>query len=810
MSRRRTRCRGFTLLPVVLAMTLVAATAFLLNRDNGLNAEMISTQMDSDRARLAAEAGLQAANARVQSSGCSGGFPVAGTPVVNANFGGASYSAYATSGSGNTTSLVSTGTFNGTSTTLTRNNVYVYQTTPLTYTLQPGATAGLDTAIDSSTEKNYGADNALSIKKGQQNLLFKFDLSAFPAGSRPVSATLSIYGSGGLAIDVEFFRMTSAWVEGTSASSPLDGATWNTSNGSTAWTPGGNYHPVRLNAANSGSVLNSWASFDATAITSAWLSGQYPNHGLLVKSTGELGTYKFTSSDDSNAARRPKIEFNYLVPCGATGPVDTPHGSVTLNSTADSFNDSLLTQNNSGASSALKVSYTPTRENRLLISFDTSSVPAGAIVQSATLRMYVSSIASATANPKSVWANAINESWVEGAGNNTSKVCPTATAGTSWNYRTNCSNWSFIHPPNTATAWTVMAPMPTARTNHMVATVNGKIYTIGGYNPVGGYFNTVEEYDPATNTWTAKAPMPTKRSDAAAAVVNGKIYVMGGTINGTSALNVNEVYDPATNTWATKAVMPTGRMFLGATVANSKIYAIGGAKTTSPVRNNEEYDPAANTWVTKTQMPTARKYLSVQSVNGKVYAMGGYTGFASLSTNEEYNPATNAWANKASMPVGTDSMASAVLGNKVYLIGGIQSISTTKTVRVYDVLNNSYTALADYAIPTSLPAAVSVNGYIYSMGGDDAVSVVYTGHYRYDPGLPVPVATAVDESTSASPLASGFSSGWITFEVKALVQEWVDGIRPNNGMVIYTDVPDQLNINSRENNAKNPQLIVTY
>ena len=196
---------GFTLLPVMLVMSLIAAIAFLLNRDNGMNTAMISAQMDADRARLAAEAGLQAANARVQSTGCTGGFPVIGTPVINNNFGGASYSAYATSASGNTTSLVSTGSFNGTSTTLTRNNVYVYQTAPVTYTLQPGATTGLDTAIDPSVEKNYGNDNALPIKKNQQNLLFKFDLSAFPAGSRPVSATLSVYGSGGLLIGVEFF-----------------------------------------------------------------------------------------------------------------------------------------------------------------------------------------------------------------------------------------------------------------------------------------------------------------------------------------------------------------------------------------------------------------------------------------------------------------------------------------------------------------------------------------------------------------------------------------------------------------------------
>ena len=63
---------GFTLLPVILTMSLIAAIAFLLNRDNGMNAEMAANQNDLAKARYAAEAGLQAVNYKVQSVGCGG------------------------------------------------------------------------------------------------------------------------------------------------------------------------------------------------------------------------------------------------------------------------------------------------------------------------------------------------------------------------------------------------------------------------------------------------------------------------------------------------------------------------------------------------------------------------------------------------------------------------------------------------------------------------------------------------------------------------------------------------------------------
>ncbi|MGB7815387.1 MAG: DNRLRE domain-containing protein [Methylotenera sp.] len=803
MRQRTIKMAGFTLLPVVLAMNLIAAIAFLLNRDNGMNTDMVVNQMNTDRARYAAEAGLQAANARVQSFSCAGGFPVIGTPITNSNFGGASYSAYATTSSGNTTNLVSTGTYNGTSVKLTRNNIYVYQSTPKTYTLQPNAAAGMDTYIITNSATNNGASGSLNLTATNFPLI-KFDLSMFPAGSRPVSSTLSLYANGGFLGYTHLYRMTGNWQEGTGASG--SGANWTTSNGTTLWlTAGGDYHPNVMTIVN-GSPGN-WLDFETTDLTSSWLNGSYPNYGVRFTPSTVFGSLTFTSSDNSDAAHWPKMTFNYMLPCSATGPSDPTGGTVTLSPAADGYDDTIALAANDGAAPTLRLLHSSTREARSLIQFDTSSIPAGSTVQSAKLRMYVNSIASPTTNLKSIWVNALNEPWVEGTGAN--KVCPSKpTAGSSWNYRTDCTNWSFIHPPNTAQAWTTMAKMPTARTNHMVATVNNKIYTIGGYNPVGGYFNTVEEYDPATNTWTAKAPMLTARSDAAVAVVNGKIYVFGGSTG--SASDKTEEYDPATNIWTTKKKMLSKRMYLAAAAVNNKIYVIGGAASTAAVKTNEEYDPATDTWTTKTLMTTARMYLSIQAVNGKIYAIGGWTGAASLTNNEMYDPSANTWTAKAVLSNGTDSMASAVLGNKIYLIGGMRGSSATNAVVMYDTLNNAYTAQLNYPVATDVPAAAAVNGYIYSMGGDDGVSVVYQSHYKFDPGIPTPVATASDESTAATPLAAGFTSGWINFDLKPLVQEWVDGVRPNNGVVIYTEVADQFSINSRENSSKNPQLIVTY
>ena len=94
------------------------------------------------------------------------------------------------------------------------------------------------------------------------------------------------------------------------------------------------------------------------------------------------------------------------------------------------------------------------------------------------------------------------------------------------------------------------------------------------------YFDGSKSYDPDnTAGWFTMAPMPTPRRAAAVATVNGKVYVMGGAIRDEApwvALNVTEEYDPKTNTWRERAPMPTARELMMAGVVDGKIYVVGG------------------------------------------------------------------------------------------------------------------------------------------------------------------------------------------------------------------------------------------
>ena len=82
-------------------------------------------------------------------------------------------------------------------------------------------------------------------------------------------------------------------------------------------------------------------------------------------------------------------------------------------------------------------------------------------------------------------------------------------------------------------AWTRMTSLSVARNHHTATVVDGKIYVLGGIattdNDVyGASTDRVDVYDPAADSWQQLASMPSVRSLHVAAVLDGKIYVIGG------------------------------------------------------------------------------------------------------------------------------------------------------------------------------------------------------------------------------------------------------------------------------------------
>jgi N-acetylneuraminic acid mutarotase len=194
-----------------------------------------------------------------------------------------------------------------------------------------------------------------------------------------------------------------------------------------------------------------------------------------------------------------------------------------------------------------------------------------------------------------------------------------------------CSSTEVDAYDTSTDTWTTVAPLPVGVADAAVATSHGKIYVFGGYNGEGNPYilDTVQIYNPRTNSWTSGTRTPSIR-DGATAVTgpDGDIYVIGGYSRRANISGIVKMYSPSTDSWTTKAPMPTARWFLaGALGKDGKIYAIGGSLTNADigVSTVEAYDPSTNTWATAPSLQVARSSLGAGSLGGRIYAVGGET-----------------------------------------------------------------------------------------------------------------------------------------------------------------------------------------
>jgi N-acetylneuraminic acid mutarotase len=203
-----------------------------------------------------------------------------------------------------------------------------------------------------------------------------------------------------------------------------------------------------------------------------------------------------------------------------------------------------------------------------------------------------------------------------------------------------------IYDPAT-NGWSVGAPMPYPAGSCASAVISNKIYVAGGLVGTGNGFSTnaAAVYDPALNVWTRIPPLPFTVSagmnHTASATDGEKIFVFGGRNvpnQADNGYNTVQIYDPGSNTWvsssdpgSTLAPLPQARGGMGKAIYyNGDFYIMGGetvssgGATADHVYNRVDiYNVASNAWRLGTPMPTARHGIYPALRGNRIYVVGG-------------------------------------------------------------------------------------------------------------------------------------------------------------------------------------------
>lgn len=261
------------------------------------------------------------------------------------------------------------------------------------------------------------------------------------------------------------------------------------------------------------------------------------------------------------------------------------------------------------------------------------------------------------------------------------------------------------------------------------ATAGDKIVFASGYIDKGIFgmshvpTNTVDIYQPKTNTWSAAILSEDHGYGGAVAAAGNKILYAGGTSRSGHSTSRVDIYDAVTNQWST-AELSRARSSMATAVAGSKAFFAGGWTNSVYSDRVDIYDAAMNAWATAS-LSQARIGFSAIAAGGKVFFAGGYKGFNQndqpddFSTRVDiYDIATNRWS-IAELSETRYGITVAAIGDKVFFAGGATSIDpyvSSNRVDVYDMATKTWSTTRLTEARSGIRAVTAGNKIVFAGG----------------------------------------------------------------------------------------------
>ena len=265
--------------------------------------------------------------------------------------------------------------------------------------------------------------------------------------------------------------------------------------------------------------------------------------------------------------------------------------------------------------------------------------------------------------------------------------------------------------------WSLREPLPEQTSEFGAASVNGFIFTAGGYQPQNN--RSLLMYDIKNNRWTRGPDLPKGTHHPAVVSVNNKLYVIGGHM----AENAVQIYDPVSKKWTQGKSIPTPRIAMANVVLNGKIHLIGGTASINQggiaLNAHEVYDPLKDSWQTRAPLPNPSEHVQAGVLKGRIHVVGGRNHFRNMDLNQIYNPANNSWSTGAAMNRARSGMGAVAFEKRLYVFGGEDLIgrAIVNSVERYDPDLNSWEILNPMIHFVHGSAAAVFQRFIYVSGG---------------------------------------------------------------------------------------------
>jgi N-acetylneuraminic acid mutarotase len=245
--------------------------------------------------------------------------------------------------------------------------------------------------------------------------------------------------------------------------------------------------------------------------------------------------------------------------------------------------------------------------------------------------------------------------------------------------------------------WRDLAPYPLAVRDTVAGSLDGTVYSFGGYGAAARAALTSSfRYDAEGDHWVPIADLPQPRQQPSGAFIDGRFVLAGGWGADEHPVAETVVYDPVTDSWSTAAPNPAPLAASGTAVLDGELYVVGGCLDNDCGRTDVlRYDPEADAWTRLADYPQNTAWTSCGGIRGKVYCAGGIGTGADKFAVFAYDPQADSWTRVADLPLDMWASAYSVVDDHLVVVGGAAEDSSTVTNEgySYDAASDSWSAL---------------------------------------------------------------------------------------------------------------------
>lgn len=270
--------------------------------------------------------------------------------------------------------------------------------------------------------------------------------------------------------------------------------------------------------------------------------------------------------------------------------------------------------------------------------------------------------------------------------------------------------------------WEEKVDMDEEKCEFGCATLNNRIYVIGGEDEYSNITRTVYSFNKNESQWTRRADLIYARYNCAAVTANNGtgnyIYVIGG-LSSRSALDTVEKYDPVSNQWSLVCNMPIEfNSKCVATVVNNRVLVFGVRLYNRLVVR--EYSPIYNIWLEHSaSLTSCDTPMWAVTVGNRVFLytdeLYGQTGFYEYKYNEN-PPRFEAISYK---PDEACCAAAAVISDRIYAMGsGGMGWHYANVQEYYPSFPQPWRKVCNMHWACSNPGVATIGNDLYAVGGE--------------------------------------------------------------------------------------------